>query len=101
MRAIAPGSAHDRPSAQPPIDMSGDFSAQVSINSPRIISQLSHYLANIGPEVTEIKMNMLHRWFKEIYPKCNTFLETGGVKVTMQTNFCSCGWGSSDHVSET
>ena len=30
MGALAPGSAHARPSAQAPIDTSGNFSAQVS-----------------------------------------------------------------------
>ena len=30
MGVLAPGSAHARPSAQPPIDTSGNFSAQVS-----------------------------------------------------------------------
>ena len=30
MGVLAPGSAHARPSAQPPIDMSGNFPAHVS-----------------------------------------------------------------------
>ena len=30
MGVLAPGSAHARPSAQPPIDVSGNFSAHVS-----------------------------------------------------------------------
>ena len=33
MGLLAPGSAHARPSAQPPIDTSGNFSAQKTKNS--------------------------------------------------------------------
>ena len=34
MGVLAPGSAHKRPSAWPPIDTSGNFSAYVSAESP-------------------------------------------------------------------
>ena len=34
MGVLAPGSAHARPSAQPPIDVSGNFPAHVSAESP-------------------------------------------------------------------
>ena len=34
MGVLAPGSAHVRPSAQPPIDMSENFPAHVSAESP-------------------------------------------------------------------
>jgi hypothetical protein len=35
---LAPGSAHARPSAQPPIDMRGNFPTHVSAESPSYIS---------------------------------------------------------------
>ena len=38
MGVLAPKSAHARPSAQPPIDTSGNFSAHVSAESPSNIS---------------------------------------------------------------
>ena len=38
MGVLAPGSAHARPSTQPPIDMSGNFPAHVSAESPSKIS---------------------------------------------------------------
>ena len=38
MGVLAPGSAHARPTAQPPIDVSGNFSAHVSAESPSNIS---------------------------------------------------------------
>jgi hypothetical protein len=38
MGVLAPGSAHVRPSAQPPIDTSGNFPAHVSAESPSDIS---------------------------------------------------------------
>ena len=38
MGVLAPGSAHARPSAQPPIDGSGNFPAPVSAESPSNIS---------------------------------------------------------------
>lgn len=38
MRVLAPGSAHARSSARPPIDTSGNFPAQVSAESPSNIS---------------------------------------------------------------
>ena len=44
MGVLAPGSAHARPSAQPPIDMSGDFPAHVSGESP----------SNISPNPSEV-----------------------------------------------
>ena len=39
MGVLAPGSAHARPSAQPPIDMSGNFPAHVSAESPSKFSE--------------------------------------------------------------
>ena len=44
---------------------------------------LSHYLANMGCEVPEIKMPFVPRWFQEIDPKCYTFLEPSltGVRI--------------------
>ena len=41
-----------------------------------INTALSHYLANMGREVPEIKTPFVRRWFLEIDPKCYTFLET-------------------------
>ena len=38
MGVLAPGSAHVRHSAQPPIDMSGNFSLHMSTKSPPNIS---------------------------------------------------------------
>ena len=38
MRVLTPRSAHGRPSAQPPIDMSGNFPAHVSAELPTTIS---------------------------------------------------------------
>ena len=38
MGVLAPGSAHARPSAQPPIDVSGNFPPRVSAESPYNIS---------------------------------------------------------------
>ena len=40
MGVLAPGSAHARPSGQPPIDMSGNFSAHVSAESPSKFSKI-------------------------------------------------------------
>ena len=39
MGVLAPGSAHARPSAQPPIDMSGNFPAHVYAESPSKFSK--------------------------------------------------------------
>ena len=39
MGVLAPGSAHARPSAQTPIDMSGNFPAHVSAESPSKFSK--------------------------------------------------------------
>ena len=39
MGVLAPGSAYTRPSAQPPIDMSGNFPAHVSAESPSKFSE--------------------------------------------------------------
>ena len=39
MGVLAPGSAHARPSAQAPIDMSGNFPAHVSAESPSKFSK--------------------------------------------------------------
>ena len=44
MGVLAPGSAHARPSAQPPIDTSGNFPAHVSAESP----------SNISPNPSEV-----------------------------------------------
>ena len=41
---LAPGSAHARPSAQPPIDTSGHFPAHISAESP----------SNISPNPSEV-----------------------------------------------
>ena len=55
MGVLAPGSAHARPSAQPPIDVSGNFPPHVSAESPsyispnclELISKVSENLKNI------------------------------------------------------
>ena len=44
MGVLAPGSEHARPSTQPPIDTSGNFSADVSAESP----------SNISPNPSEV-----------------------------------------------
>jgi hypothetical protein len=44
MGVLAPGSVHARPSAQPPIDMSGNFPARVSAELP----------SNISPNPSEV-----------------------------------------------
>ena len=44
MGVLAPGSAHARPSAQPPIDVSGIFPAHLSAESP----------SNISPNPSEV-----------------------------------------------
>ena len=44
MGVLAPGSAHARPSARPPIDVSGNFPAHVSAESP----------SNISPNPSEV-----------------------------------------------
>ena len=44
MGVLAPGSAHARPSAQPPIDTSGNFPAHMSAESP----------SNISPNLSEV-----------------------------------------------
>ena len=41
MGVLAPGSAHVRPSAQPPLDVSGNFLAPVSAESPSKIRDQS------------------------------------------------------------
>jgi hypothetical protein len=46
----SPGSAHARPSAQPPIDVSGNFPAQVSAESP---SKISPNPSEVISEVSE------------------------------------------------
>ena len=38
MEVLAPGSAHERPSALPPINMSGDFPVHLHAESPLNIS---------------------------------------------------------------
>ena len=49
MGVLAPGSAHARPSAQPPIDVSGNFPAPMSEEWP---SNISHSPSNIESEVS-------------------------------------------------
>ena len=44
MGVLAPGSSHARPSAQPPIDTSGNFPAHLSAESP----------SNISPNPSEV-----------------------------------------------
>ena len=44
MGVLTPGSAHARPSAQPPIDVSGNFPAHLSAESP----------SNISPNPSEV-----------------------------------------------
>ena len=44
MGVLAPGSAHARPSARPPIDTSGNFPAHMSAESP----------SNISPNPSEV-----------------------------------------------
>ena len=51
MGVLAPGSAHARPSAQPPINMSGNFPAHVSAESP----------SNISPNCLELIFNVSER----------------------------------------
>jgi hypothetical protein len=49
MGALAPGSAHARPSAQPPIDNSRNFSAQVSGRGAKILKNIPiNFLAFSG-----------------------------------------------------
>ena len=50
MGVLAPGSAHARPSARPPIDTSGNFSAHVSAESH----------SNISPNPSEVKSKVMH-----------------------------------------
>ena len=45
MGVLAPGSAHARPSAQPPIEMTGNFLVPVSAEWP----------SNISPNPSEVK----------------------------------------------
>ena len=47
MGVLAPGSAHARPSAQPPIDMSGNFPAHVP-TEPIRVEQVNRSLSVIG-----------------------------------------------------
>ena len=49
MGVLAPGSAHVRPSARPPIDTSGNFPAHVSAESP----------SNISPNPSEVISEVL------------------------------------------
>ena len=49
MGVLAPGSAHARPSAQPPIDVSGNFPAPVSAEwSPNISPIPSKVISNVS-----------------------------------------------------
>ena len=49
MGVLAPGSAHARPSAQPPIDVSGNFPVHMSAESP----------SNISPNPSEVISKVL------------------------------------------
>ena len=49
MGVLAPGSAHARPSAQPPITMSGNFPAHVSAESPSKFSKKNKKKLKIAP----------------------------------------------------
>ena len=51
MGVLASGSAHARPSARPPIDTSGNFSAHMSAESPSNISP-NTYLKFQNPRTT-------------------------------------------------
>ena len=51
MEVLAPVSAHAGPSAQPPIDTSGNFSARVSAESP---SNISPNPSEVISEVSEL-----------------------------------------------
>ena len=55
MGVLAHGSAHARPSARPPIDMSEDFPVQVSAETP----------SNISPKPSEALSEVVNFW---IYP---------------------------------
>ena len=49
MGVLAPGSAHARPSARPPIDTSGNFPAHMSAESPSNISPiLSKFISDVS-----------------------------------------------------
>ena len=54
MGVLAPGSAHARPSARPPIDTSGNFPAHMSAESP---SNISPNPSEVISEVSEHKDN--------------------------------------------
>ena len=54
MGVLAPGSAHARPSARPPINTSGNFPAHVSVESP---SNISPNPSEVISEVSEPKDN--------------------------------------------
>ena len=55
MGFLAPGSAHARPSAQPPIDMSVNFPAHMSAESP----------SNISPNPSEVISEVSEPYFEE------------------------------------
>ena len=48
MGVLAPGSAHTRPSAQPPIDVSGNFPASVSADKFSMFSPPIYHTAGVG-----------------------------------------------------
>ena len=50
MGVLTPGSAHSRPSAQPPIDVSGNFPAHMSAESPLNISPSPSKVISKVPE---------------------------------------------------
>ena len=58
MGVLATGSAHARPSARPPIDMSGTFPVHMSAESP----------SNISPNPSEVISEVLEPYF-EIFTK--------------------------------
>ena len=49
MGALAPGSAHARPSAQPPIDTSGIFLAHMSERGGILFNHKSYFLCDLKP----------------------------------------------------
>ena len=75
--ALAPGSAHARPSDQPPIDTSGKFSVQVSVYCVYSVAQFcphwakrSTWLFNVNlPPSSQIHVPAAHSfcWYQELH----------------------------------
>ena len=90
MGVLAPGSAHARPSARPPIDTSGNFPAHVSAESP----------SNISPNPSEVISEVSEPWdnFWNFQKKILKNLKTppqgarGGLRIFLGVNifFCCC-----------